>query len=70
MKNKRICITGGDGFLGRHVTRQLALSGYKNIFVARREDYDLREMRDIKRMLDLDSRHRYPFSGECGRYRI
>lgn len=51
----RICVTGGDGFLGRHLVRFLGEKGYGNVFVPRIEDYDLRRMDDIRRMFD-DSR--------------
>src|SRR5947209_11518566 len=38
---KRICVTGGCGFLGRRVVERLQEAGYENIFVTRRSDYDL-----------------------------
>ena len=46
----RICVTGGDGFLGRHLTRLLHERGYLNVFVPRIEEYDLRDLGDIRRM--------------------
>jgi len=38
---KRICVTGGGGFLGRRVVARLLERGYDNIFVARRKEYNL-----------------------------
>lgn len=46
----RFCVTGGDGFLGRHLVRNLQDQGYRHIFVPRIEEYDLRELSNIKRM--------------------
>jgi len=51
----RICVTGGDGFLGRHLVRRLAERGYREVFVPRLEEYDLRRSDDVRRMFD-DSR--------------
>jgi len=51
----RICVTGGDGFLGRHLVNLLEDRGYRNIFVPRIEDYNLMHIDDIRRMYD-DSR--------------
>ncbi|MEO0137821.1 MAG: GDP-L-fucose synthase [candidate division WOR-3 bacterium] len=50
MKNKRICITGGKGFLGRHLVNKFKEMGYNNIFVADLPEYDLRELENVKRM--------------------
>jgi len=50
MQDKRICITGGKGFLGTHLVKKFKDKGYKNIFVADLPDYDLRELEDVKRM--------------------
>ena len=38
---KRVCVTGGGGFLGSFVCEQLAAHGVKDVFVPRRRDYDL-----------------------------
>src|SRR5574340_492007 len=49
-KGKRVIVTGGAGFLGRHVTAHLSRGGAEDIFVPRIEDYNLVDGRDIERM--------------------
>ena len=51
-KDKRVCVTGGAGFLGTFVLDKLRERGAKDIFVPRIEDYDLTMMEDQDRMLD------------------
>ena len=41
LAGKRICVTGGCGFLGRRVVARLLERGYDNIFVVRRKEYNL-----------------------------
>lgn len=47
--NKRIMITGGEGFLGRYVTAELKRKGVQHIFVPRHHEYDLTQMNDVTR---------------------
>jgi GDP-L-fucose synthase len=47
----RVMVTGGGGFLGRHVVARLERAGARNIFVPRSADYDLRDAEDIRRAL-------------------
>ncbi|MCL4805551.1 MAG: GDP-L-fucose synthase [Anaerolineae bacterium] len=50
--NQRVVVTGGSGFLGRHVVAGLEKRGTGNIFVPLREEYDLREQAAILDMLN------------------
>jgi len=49
-KNKRICITGGLGFLGSHLVKKFKTKGYKKIFVADIDKYDFRDLNSVKKM--------------------
>ena len=51
LTTKRICITGGAGFLGTHLVKSLEEHGAHNIFIPKIEDYDLVKGKDIQRML-------------------
>jgi len=52
LSKKRICITGGAGFLGTHLIKKLAAKGAKDIFIPTIEEYDLVKLADIQRMLN------------------
>jgi GDP-L-fucose synthase len=49
---RRVCVTGGAGFLGSFVVEELRQRGAKEIFVPLIEDYDLVKLEDIQRVLD------------------
>lgn len=47
---KRVCVTGGAGFLGSHVVNRFWKEGY-DVVVPRQEDYDLTKRFNIESML-------------------
>lgn len=49
--DRRICVTGGRGFLGQVVVRKLQERGAHNIFVPAKEKYDLTKLEAINCML-------------------
>jgi len=44
--DKRVVITGGDGFLGRHLTAKIKSQNPKSLFIPKRPEYDLRRYED------------------------
>jgi GDP-L-fucose synthase len=48
---RRVCVTGGAGFLGSFVQKTLRERGAVEIFVPHIEDYDLTVIDDVRRML-------------------
>jgi len=51
-KNKRVIVTGGDGFLGRHLVPMIEKKEPESIFVPKIEEYNLCEKEDIIRMYE------------------
>ena len=51
-RSKYITITGGKGFLGRHLIHKLKEKGYKYLYIADIPEYNLIKLEDIKRMYD------------------
>src|ERR1700742_912262 len=50
LAGKRVCVTGGAGFLGRRGVAQLEARGCENIFIVRHRDYDLVDGGAVKRL--------------------
>lgn len=51
-QERSVVVTGGAGFLGRHVIAKLRARGCERIFVPLIEEYDLRDRDHIARMLE------------------
>jgi len=52
LSSKRIILTGGAGFLGRHVVERLKSRGVRdaNIFIPRRKDFDLTDLAGVQHL--------------------
>jgi len=48
---KRVCVTGGAGFLGSHVIDRLKQAGATDIYVPRKSEYDLVDGEAVRNML-------------------
>lgn len=48
---RRVCVTGGSGFLGGYVTEKLRQRGAGEIFIPRIEEYDLVQPEAVKQLL-------------------
>ena len=57
LRSKRICVTGGQGFIGSALVRRLVAMGCGDIFVPPHRDYDLRDRRDVDRMYRFQRPH-------------
>ena len=51
-KSRRVVVTGGSGFLGRHVVERLRALGCESLIVPRRSEYDLRDVSAVARLYD------------------
>ncbi len=52
LSQQRITVTGGAGFLGRHVLDGLAKLGCREVFVPRRKEFDLTREADVARLYE------------------
>jgi len=52
LRDKRVCVTGGGGFLGSYVVDRLHRRGCTQVSVPRRRDFDLRDRAQVRRMLE------------------
>jgi len=50
LKDKRVMVTGGAGFLGQYVVGSLKERGCKEIFVPRRSEYDLTHENNVEKL--------------------
>lgn len=50
-RDRRVCVTGGGGFLGSYVVEKLRERGAQEIFVPRKRDYDLVSQEAVKQLL-------------------
>jgi GDP-L-fucose synthase len=50
LTSKRVLVTGGSGFLGRHVVGALRGAGCREVFAPRRAEYDLTREPDARRI--------------------
>jgi GDP-L-fucose synthase len=50
LEGKRVCVTGGGGFLGRVVVSRLRGRGCEDVRVVRKRDYDLVKGADVERL--------------------
>ena len=49
--HRRVCVTGGAGFLGTYVLEKLAERGARDVFVPKIEEFDLVQPEVVRRML-------------------
>lgn len=52
LTNKRICVTGGAGFLGRVICEKFRSAGVNDITIPRSRDYDLTQSENVKRLYE------------------
>lgn len=53
LQSKRILVTGGAGFLGRHLIARLERAGCQNVAVPTRSEFDFTNRDALERLFDL-----------------
>ena len=48
---RKVCVTGGAGFLGSYIVKRLQARGAREVFVPRKADFDLVDGDAVRRML-------------------
>lgn len=57
LRSKRVLVTGGGGFLGRHLLADLRDHGCEQLIAPRRREFDLTHERDVARLLTAARPH-------------
>ena len=52
LKDKRIVVTGGSGFLGSHIVDRLRMSGCKGVFAPTHKEFDLTRLDAVERLFE------------------
>jgi GDP-L-fucose synthase len=57
LTDKRVLVTGGSGFLGRHVVGSLRTHGCRDVIVVRKAEHDLTREPDVRRLFEQTRPH-------------
>ena len=54
LQSKRVLVTGGSGFLGRHVLSELEERGFRHVSVPTRSRFDLIQPEQVRALLEAE----------------